>query len=302
MVEIRSRPLWQDLDGAAADAEEVLSVLTQGEHPDVQVSRVDVTADWQGWEPERELLELFTCRARQDASWRAHRRHTGWSWGGGGAVYARCYDKSTEIRGTDKAEWFPKVWARSESYEPGGKVWRLEYQVKREAIREFTELGLEPGAFKSWAGMREHLGSIFHTLGRGWCSLRLPRTAKDRQRIDPRWEAILTGSSAWAGCVAPVDLARVQAETEFKRTLDQLAGYVARGIAERWALRGKDDDVSATYDRLFADVCTHLARKGDSLEGKARALFEPLRVKAQAAEARRLERARARAEGDRVRL
>ncbi len=290
MIEVRSRPLWQGVDEAAQDAEEVLSVLTMGESPEVQVSRVDVTVDWQGWMPERDLLDNFVCRARSDASYRQNKRHTGWSWGGGGAVLARQYDKTAEIRGGEKEDWLPDVWAQAPGYVDGEDVARLEFQVRREAIRELTPLGVDPGALKTWDGTREHLGSIFSSLSEHWLSLRLPRTAKTRQVLDPRW-AKLRELAVFKGCPAPVDLSRVQAETEFARTLDQLSGYLARGIAERWALRGREDDTAATYEKLYYDVCKHLADKGQSLETKARDLFEPLRVKAAAQAARKRQRA-----------
>lgn len=293
MVEVRSRHLWQDLDAAGEEAEDVLSVLTHGEHPEMQVSRVDVTVDWQGWCPRSTLLDAFVTRARRDSTYRQNRKHSGWSWGGGGAVLCRVYDKSLEIRGTPKEEWFPEVWRRGGQYLEEVPVWRAEYQVRREAIRELAPLGLAPGLFRTWADCRPHLGSIFSTLSDAWCSLRLPRTADTRRELDPRWQAIRQGAQ-WAGCVTPVELERVQAEAEFSRTLDQLAAYVCRGIAERWALRGQDEACRVTYDKLFSEIATHLGRKGESIEGKARALYEPLAEQAAALKARRARR-RARA-------
>lgn len=294
MAEIRSRHLWQDVDKAAEDAEEALSVLTVGEHPDVQVSRVDVTADWQGWEPERDLLDRFVCRARSDASYRKHRKHTGWAWGSGGATYARCYDKTAEIRNTEKAQWFPEIWAQHPGYVADETVWRLEFQVRREAIRELTPLGVQPGMLKSWSGTREYLGSIFSTMSDGWLSLRLPRTGKSRQRMDPRWEK-LRELARWAGCEAPVDLARVQAETEFERTTAQLAAYLARGVAELWALHG-EREVTDSIDRLYIEAAKHFTRRGESIEARAKELYEPLRVKAAAKKAREQQRRRDAAE------
>lgn len=292
MVEVRSRHLWQDLDAAAAEAEEVLGVLTLGEHPEMQVSRVDVTADWQGWEPSASLLEAFVTRARRDATYRHHRKHTGWAWGGGGAVLARVYDKTAEIRGTPKEAWFPAVWRRSGHYDSDFSVWRVEYQVRREAIRELAPLGLGPGTFKAWETCRPHLGSIFSTLSDAWCALRLPRAADTRRELDPRWQAV-RGQARFDGCEAPQALERLQAEAEFSRTLDQLAAYAARGIAERWALHGRSDDARTSYGRLWDELQAHLGRKGESLEGRAEELYEPLQTQAAAAELRRARRRRA---------
>lgn len=297
-VELRARHLWQDLDAAAQDAEEVCQVLTHGDTAEVQVSRLDVTADWQGWVPEGALVDSWVTRARRDAAYRQHREHSGWSWGGGGAIYGRCYDKTLEIAGTEKADWFPQVWAKSEAYLRIEPVWRMEFQVRREALRELAPLGFDAdGLLKTWAGARERLGDLFSTLADGWLSLRVPGSATRRSRwlVDPRWEALR--SRAVFGLArdlrAPVDLARVQAETEFRRTLDQLAGYVARGIAERWALRGTEESHHVTYERLWSDVCHHLSRKGASLEEKVADLYEPLLFQARAVK----RRAAARAQG-----
>lgn len=288
-AEVRARHLWQDVDAAAQDAEEVLGVLTQGESPEVQVSRVDVTVDWQGWVPEASLLEAFVTRARRDAAYRQARAHSGWSWGGGGSIYARCYDKSLEVAGTEKAEWFPQVWGRSGAYDADAPVWRLEYQVRREAIRELSPFGLER-ALTSWDGTRHHLGSLWAHLSDGWLALRVPSSARRaRWAVDPRWAALRFqgGFGLAQDLAAPVDLARVEAETEFKRTLDQLSGYLARGMAERWALRGPDDHLHQTFEALYGDVCRHLARKGQSLSEKVAELYEPLRLQAQATARRR---------------
>lgn len=293
MVEVRARHLWQDLDAAGEEAEHVLSVLTHGEHPEMQVSRVDVTVDWQGWAPSSSLLDAFVTRARRDSTYRQNRRHTGWSWGGGGAVLCRVYDKTREIHGTEKAQWFPAVWRRTADFNEAAPVWRCEYQVRREAIRELAPLGIGPGTFRAWETCRPHIGSIFSTLSDAWCALRLPRTADTRRELDPRWQAIRQGAR-WEGCVTPVELERLQAEAEFSRTLDQLSAYVCRGIAERWAVRGRDEEAHVTYDKLFTEIARHLERKGETIDGRAHELYEPLRVQAEAMHHRRARR-RARA-------
>lgn len=297
--EIRSRALWQDTDAVAAAAERVCDALCEGEQPDVQVSRVDVTADFQGWVPGEDLERHFVCRARRRAEYKLSNELTGWSFGGGGSTLARLYDKTVEIDGTDKAEWFPAVWAQNLHYVPGATVWRLEFQIRRETISDLECYGVDEGALKSWRDCRPRLNSIFHCLAvpserekgqkKCWLSLRLPRTGKTRQRPDPRW--LRVGESAdFKNCRPLVNLSHIERETEFKRCLDQLAGYTARAIAERWALSGVRQDAHATFLNLWRDMERHLEMKDTSLEEKAEVRFEPFRAQLLAEEARSTER------------
>lgn len=302
--EIRSRALWQDLDRVTGDALAVAVELSDG-HVALQVSRVDVTVDFQGWVLDRSDDKNFVCLARKRAEYTKSRKLTGWHFGGGGSLLGRLYDKTVEIVGTDKEGWFPKVWELSGSYKKGVAVWRMEFQLRRETIKDLQVFGIAESVLSSWQECRQHIGSIFKTLflpkvagrhaKRCWLSLRLPRTAETRQRPDPRW--LRVGELAeFKGCAPAADLMLVQREMEFRRCLDQLASYVARGIAERRILNGQLEaidhmDAQATYQLLWHDLEHHLAAKHTSLCEKADAKIEPLREQLRATE-RRQEAAR----------
>ncbi len=290
IVELRAQHLWQGYDTAAGDVEEIFSVLTEGEHPDMQVSRIDLAADWQGWEPTPSLLEHFTCRARQDATYRSNRRFSGWSWGGGGAVLARLYDKTREIEGSDKAEWFPKLWAEHHrGFDPTGRVWRIEFQVKRECLREAQAQGVgeeAAAAFRSWRDARKHLGSLFRALSARWLELRLPRTGRERRRPDPRWLAVVAGAM-FVDSSHDLDVRRVRAEGALEERLNIIAGYMGKAMGLRWFLRGPDEKVFDTYRAIFWDIQRQLSRKGTSLEAKVAETYEPLRSGHRAEAARR---------------
>lgn len=297
--EIRSRALWQNLDGVTANALAVAEALSDG-HVALQVSRVDVTVDFQGWVPDRSNDRNFVCLARKRAEYTQSRELTGWHFGGGGSTLGRLYDKTVEIEGDEKADWFPVVWSLSGKYRKGAAVWRMEFQIRRETIKDLEVFGIAESVLSSWQECRQHLGSIFKTLflpkiagrhaKRCWLSLRLPRTASTRQRPDPRW--LRVGELAqFKGCAPSVDLMLVQRETEFRRCLDQLAGYVARGIAERRILNNQLEaidhmDAQATYQLLWHDLEHHLATKHTSLVEKADAKIEPLREQLRATERR----------------
>lgn len=294
-LELRALRLWQHgADNAAAEAEEVAGVLTLGEHPDIQVSRIDVTCDWQGWQPGVEDLPRFTSRARDDSSHRVLRHFTGWTFGRS-AVRARIYDKTAEIVGTDKADWMPLRWAQHPAYDEGQAVWRLEGQVRREALRELQGKVPEADAlFKRWSDCRKGLASLWDYLWGEWLSLRLPRTGRQRRRLDPRWASLVSQADwhEWDDVASSVPLARVAAEARFRRTLDQLCAYLARGIAERWALQGFRADVERTAWQLLHEASMHSPkqRHGLSLKERADQLFAPMKEQLDAEDERRKDR------------
>ncbi len=281
IIELRAIHLWGvGYARAAADAEEVLGNLLDtspneetGEFPPAQVSRVDVTTDFQGWVPQVSDLARFSCRARRDSCYRHSQELTGWSWGGGGAIIARCYDKRKEISGTDKQHWVPKLWEKSTDYAAAEPVWRLEYQVKRAALREFTSS--TGGTMRGWLQLQENLGSLWSTLAGNWLTMRGQRTNSKRKTVDPLW-AQLVNAPQWRTVDPNEDLVRIKTEAEFHRTLDQLASYLARGAAERWALDGRKDLWRPTIDRLVHEAELRARRRGRDLHGRAAELFEPL--------------------------
>ena len=75
------------------------------------------------------------CRAGQRITYEAEEALTGLRFvsGKSGAVLARIYDKTEEMRlkGTD---WWPAKWG--EKYQPGERVLRVEFQVGRPLMRE----------------------------------------------------------------------------------------------------------------------------------------------------------------------
>lgn len=298
-AELRAEHLWATGYADAADvAQEVFAQLAEVDEPDeesgevrqAQVSRVDLTCDFQGWVPVESDLHRFSCRARKDASHRESKELTGWSWGGGGAVLARLYDKRREMKGTDKAEWFPKLWAGSTDYVEADATWRLEYQVKREALREFVA---DADQLRGWDRLKENLGSLWQQLASSWLVMRGQRIATSRRTIHPLWNQLVR-APRWANSTVGVDVQRVKLESEFNRTLDQLSAYLARGVAERWALDGQQKHWRLTVDELIREAENRANKKSKPLPARARDLFEPLKAAAELKAERSAKRAQLR--------
>lgn len=246
-IEIRSLKLWGLGWRRAADqAEAVLREVCEPGHAlELQVARVDVCVDFQGWAPTPHDRTRFRCqspnRARYYAAgkrpgWltrevllrelgrvrevlagvddgadeaelasaleRLHRidpdlfseydsagELTGYTFGRGGAVSARAYDKTREIRKTRRGH-MRAVWRRCPEYREGQAVWRLEFQLLREGLRTLeadTEWGwIDLGEWKHLRGRVE--AAWRYCTGRWlWHGT---RTKDERRHFSKAWRAL----------------------------------------------------------------------------------------------------------------
>jgi hypothetical protein len=273
-VELRALYLWQKgaLE-AARQAQAVADALTQPPLPGgdvLRVSRIDLAVDFQGWLPSLEDDERFVTRAADRAMHRQRRAFTGFMFGRG-VLAARLYDKTLEIQRSGKP-WFRQVWARSSGYDPGAPVWRLEFQVKREALRAMKAKAGDgdPVAIDTWPDALAHARALWRLLSSRWLALRLPRTRTTRQRLAPQWEALHACGFAcgtWAGTDA--DLYREARQAGSERTTAQLAGYLARGFAEHRF----HNDIGADFDEslplIVGRARQHAERTGRTVETRA---------------------------------
>lgn len=223
-IEIRSVWLWQrGADQAVADAQKIVTDLVPDGvylHPatmEPHVTRLDLCADFQGWDPRgNELLPSKTATAfageRDDPSGaglrceasrgqlhvqhsRAPLRHTGFSYGSKSSpMSAGIYDKRAEIEDASQKDWFEQVWQGSPEYDKTALVWRLEYRLKREKLTTFSLV--EPSGkvlrVETWAQTKRALPDIWKYCTGRWLVLRAPRTTKTRRVISPRWMPFYT--------------------------------------------------------------------------------------------------------------
>ena len=76
----------------------------------------------------------WITRSEGKARYYQHDALSGWTFGQGGQLSARLYDKTLEIQ-KSKKYWLHELWAAA-GWEPAQPVWRMEFQVKREALKE----------------------------------------------------------------------------------------------------------------------------------------------------------------------
>ncbi|WP_341915518.1 hypothetical protein [Polaromonas sp. YR568] len=106
------------------------------------VSRIDLAADFSSpcvmdsWH-----RSAWVTRAVQIHSYAKDQQFTGWTIGMGGVIAARLYDKTQEIVHSGKT-WAMDLW-RPAGWEPGQQVWRLEFELKRDYLKERQLSSLE---------------------------------------------------------------------------------------------------------------------------------------------------------------
>lgn len=106
------------------------------------VSRIDLAADFSSpcvmdsWH-----RSAWVTRAVEIHSYAKDQKFTGWTVGMGGVIAARLYDKTREIKHSGKT-WAESLWLPA-GWEPGQEVWRLEFELKRDYLKERQLSSLE---------------------------------------------------------------------------------------------------------------------------------------------------------------
>lgn len=132
-VQVKSAFLWSA--GLEEMHRQVISIVTDiyGRAPErEQVSRADVFADFVGVKPfQPGDVEKFPTRAKSKVVYYDGARVNGFVIGKGD-IQARVYDKTLEIRKSGKT-WLYELWGVDQN----GQVWRVEFQLRREALKGF---------------------------------------------------------------------------------------------------------------------------------------------------------------------
>lgn len=226
-VQIRSEYL------TAVGAEEAIKTLSEligwlGEvDGEPTVSRIDLFADFTtdfDLTVEPGFAWIKRCKKR-DIHEEAD-RITGISFGAGNELSARLYDKTLEIT-KSKKDYLKPLWA-AKGWQEGRKVWRMEFQARREAF-----------AFPLRAPALEvlpHLGAWWQYLATEWLRLGVPSESDEtrtRWATHPVWQGI---SEAFD--VAPDSPLMTRVTKERAPTEDEIFQNGVWGLSSFMAARG----------------------------------------------------------------
>lgn len=174
---LTARTPWEiveELDGL------LTSISDEIEQP--KVSRIDLfvdfasSVDMESWD-----RTAWVTRASHINAYSVSGQFSGWTIGLGGPIAARLYDKVLEVVSQSKKEYLFPLW-RQAGWDGIGRVWRLEFEFKQEAI---SQLGI-----KGFDAVMESLGGIWGYATTEWLRLTEPNLSdatRSRWPIHPLW-------------------------------------------------------------------------------------------------------------------
>jgi hypothetical protein len=116
----------------------------------------------------------WVTRASKFAAYSDNRQYSGLTIGQGGALMARLYNKSLELK-TSRKEWLKEIW-HDLGWQPNETVWRLEFQLRRAVLRE---LGI-----KTFDDLLAHLNGLWTYATHNWLRLTIP---DPHDKTQSRW-------------------------------------------------------------------------------------------------------------------
>lgn len=109
---------------------------------------------------------------------------TGWVVGQGGDLSSRLYEKTVEIEYKSRKFFFHELWQRR-GWKLGDKVWRQEFQLRREPLKQ---LGLH-----TVPDLLQSFDALWRYLTQDWLRLAIPNpndATRTRWPTHPTWQAI----------------------------------------------------------------------------------------------------------------
>jgi hypothetical protein len=245
-VELRAHFLHAHTEGARGACEEALcwlrerllydqadSAFAAARFETVSVSRADLHVDWQGgWAPsfaEGEQRRFIRPRTADWHPFLSGNTCRGYRFGSGDPILARVYNKSAERdKHADEGYATLLVARNGDRFDPTRDVWRLEFELHREALCSFklskiAKLAPESDAEDDEADVEAelsaeelphvgslprlfaHLDAMYQHLSYHWLRLVVPASSSVRSRwpLDPTWALLRSEFGRVAG-VAPL--------------------------------------------------------------------------------------------------
>lgn len=189
----------------------------------LSVARVDLFADVQGWSLSGDDRRRFVGRCRDLSTYEHGGDFTGFVFGrrSSKTITARIYDKTRDAKAKG-ADYWPEVWGAA--YDPEEAVLRVEFEVGREALREYDLHGPDE--------VLPAVGGLWVSLTSEWLTYRSPTSdaTSSRWPVAPEWQAVQRARLA----SSPIGLERTFAgkrSGELRKLLPGLTGYVVGAAA-----------------------------------------------------------------------
>lgn len=199
-----ARPLYDALTLGLADA-----LGLSGS----RLSRLDVAIDFQGFAPTDLAGTRFICPAEFRPIYPNAEKPETYQFGKGNIV-VRLYNKTREIVVSGKT-WVRAGWEVNPAYDPSLDVWRLEVQLRRQALRELG-CPTPEDAFERLDELTSH--------GLSWCDLRtIGPGSSDTWERHPIWRTL---AETVCGNAPPLLRTVHQSKLSgFERSANAILGY-----------------------------------------------------------------------------
>lgn len=218
----RVQPVAEFLHSVGAPAAvEWFRAALEYESGDVRLStsRLDLHADWQGWNLSGDDRHRFVARSTATNTREESDLLTGLEFGRRktGTVSARIYDKTHQVK-VKGGDWVFEMWGSA--YQPGSVVLRTEFEFGRLGLRELSVDSPEEALTRApelWAYATDE-----------WLTLRDPTAddTKSRWPIAPEWRSVQRASLR--GCAVPAERIRAaKREGSLRLLMPQLNGSLA---------------------------------------------------------------------------
>jgi hypothetical protein len=150
-----------------------------------KVSRSDHFVDFTCNFAFEEVVRMaWICRARQFSDYWNGQAFTGFSFGLGGDISARLYNKTEEIK-KSKKDYLKPLW-KENGWDEQQDVWRLEFQFKRKVLSEHQVTTVDE--------LLTRLGSLWIYATTQWLKLTIPSLTDDtksRWLMHPLWAELV---------------------------------------------------------------------------------------------------------------
>ncbi len=205
----------------------------------ILVSRIDLAADFvseylmDSWD-----RSAWVTRASEIQNHSKDQHFTGWSIGMGGVIAARLYDKTREIIQSGK-DWAMLLWLPA-GWKSGETVWRLEFELKREVLKQLQLSSLE--------SVLDNLNGLWRYASTQWLRLTIPNpddATRSRWPMHPLWEDLASVDWQSANSVLLARCSNARPPEEWR-----LVSVALGAITSYMAMYGLDDPNLAVQSLL----------------------------------------------------
>ncbi len=221
----------------------------------VRPSRLDICIDFQGHDPSPVPNTQYVTKAdtirREDESGSGYLRQL--SAGRSNHVRISLYRKSKDVA-TKGKDWQLRIWERTGAYDRELDVWRLEYQMGSEFLRE-RGINTLDDVIRQWAALWSYC--------LGWFSMRSPNlddSNRSRWSEHEVWRGLRLWLCQGERAIAPRVKHAEQVSQRVKRSEDATVGH----LTSLMHLHGDTDPLRA-YERLMRSWERRREPFGDSI-------------------------------------